>query len=428
MSDASGGSRSPWAWVPSLYLAEGLPYVMVMTVSVILYKKLGVSNTELALWTSWLYLPWVVKPLWSPVVDLLGTRRRWIWAMQLMLGAGLAGVALSLPGPHFFLASIACFWVMALLSATHDIAADGFYMLGTTEAEQSAFVGVRNMFYRFAMLAAQGPFVILVGRLEQRSGDVRHAWSVSIAALAALFVGFGLWHRWVLPRPASDAPGDSREIPRFVGEFLATFGDFFRKPRIAVIVAFLLLYRFGEAQLVKMAAPFLLDARAAGGLGLSTAEVGFLYGTIGVIALIAGGLLGGFVISRDGLKRWLWPMLVAIHLPDAAFIWLAYAQPTNLTLVQACIGIEQFGYGFGFTAYLMAMISISQGRHRTAHYAICTGFMAMGMMFPGMWSGWLQDHIGYRHFFSWVVLATVPSFLVAMFLPLEAGFGKRSAS
>ncbi|MBI5837097.1 MAG: MFS transporter [Candidatus Eisenbacteria bacterium] len=420
-----GNTRALWGWIPSLYLAEGLPYVVVMTVSVIMYKGFGVSNTDIALYTSWLYLPWVIKPLWSPVVDLLATRRRWIWAMQLLIGAGLAGVALVLPGPGYFRATLAFFWLVAFNSATHDIAADGFYLLATNERQQALFIGVRTMFYRIATIAGQGLLVVLAGTLQARTGNPRFAWTVAMGSLAVLFALFGLWHRWVLPRPEADRPGNAREIPHFVAEFLATFGAFFRKPGIVTLTLFLLLYRLGEAQLVKMAAPFLLDARAVGGLGLDTAQVGIIYGTIGILALTLGGILGGWVIARHGLKAWLWPMLFAIHLPDVAFIYLAYAQPASLLLVQACVAVEQFGYGFGFTAYLMYMIHIARGEHRTAHYAICTGFMALGMMLPGMWSGWLQDHIGYRHFFTWVVVATVPSFLVALRIPLEAGFGRQ---
>ena len=421
-----GRSRGPWSWIPTLYLAEGLPYVVVMTVSVIMYKGFGLSNTDIALYTSWLYLPWVIKPLWSPIVDLLGTRRRWIWAMQLLVGAGLAGVALSLPVSNFVQWTLAFFWLLAFASATHDIAADGFYLLATTEQQQSFFVGVRTMFYRIATIAGQGLLVIWVGTIQTRTGNPHFAWSVGMGTLAALFLGFGLWHRFVLPRVPADRPGDAHQIPHFVKEFVGTFGSFFRKQRIVVLLLFLLLYRFGEAQLVKMTSPFLLDARAQGGLGLTTTHVGFIYGTIGIIALTLGGILGGWAVARHGLKRWLWIMLLAIHLPDAVFIYLAYVQPTNLPLIQLAIAVEQFGYGFGFTAYVMYMIRIARGSHPTAHYAICTGFMALGMMFPGMWSGWLEDHIGYRHFFTWVVVATVPSFIVSLWLPLEPEFGRKA--
>ena len=426
MRDLRADSRNPWAWIPTLYVAEGLPYVVVMSVSVVLYKGMGLSNTDIALATSWLYLPWVIKPLWSPVVDILGTRRRWIWVTQLVVGAALAGVALSIPAPDFFRWTLVFFWLLAFDSATHDIAADGFYMLATTEQQQSLFVGVRSMFYRVATIAGQGLLVMLAGAIQSRTGDLRLAWSVAMGAVSVLFLGFGAWHRFVLPRPPVDRPGEARKIPQFLREFLGTFGSFFRKPRIVALLLFLLLYRFGEAQLVKLVAPFLLDPRAEGGLALSTTQVGFVYGTVGIGALTLGGVLGGWMISRHGLKAWLWPMLVAIHLPDAMFVYLAYAQPTSLPVIQLCVAIEQFGYGFGFAAYLMYMIYIARGEHQTAHYAICTGFMALGMMLPGMWSGWLQDLVGYRHFFVWVILATVPSFVVAALIPLDASFGRRS--
>jgi len=426
MRDHRADSRDPWAWIPTLYVAEGLPYVVVMSVSVVLYKGMGLSNTDIALATSWLYLPWVIKPLWSPVVDILGTRRRWIWVTQLVVGAALAGVALSIPAPDFFRWTLVFFWLLAFDSATHDIAADGFYMLATTEQQQSLFVGVRSMFYRVATIAGQGLLVMLAGAIQSRTGDLRLAWSVAMGAASVLFLAFGAWHRFVLPRPPVDRPGEARKIPQFVREFLRTFGSFFRKPRIVALLLFLLLYRFGEAQLVKLVAPFLLDPRAEGGLALSTTQVGLVYGTVGIGALTLGGVLGGWMISRHGLKAWLWPMLLAIHLPDAMFVYLAYAQPTSLPVIQLCVAIEQFGYGFGFAAYLMYMIYVARGEHQTAHYAICTGFMALGMMLPGMWSGWLQDLVGYRHFFVWVILATVPSFVVAALIPLDASFGKRS--
>jgi len=393
-----------------------------------MYKKFQVSNTDIALWTSWLYLPWVIKPLWSPVVDLLGTRRTWIWGTQLVVAAALAGVALTARAPDAVKWTLVFFWLLAFDSATHDIASDGFYLLALPERQQSYFVGVRTMFYRIATIAGQGLLVMLAGALETRTGSVHHAWSIAIAVLAALFVLFGLWHAFILPRPITDRPGDVRRAPEFTAEFLRTFGSFFAKPRIGVLLAFLLLYRLGEAQLVKMVSPFLLDDRTKGGLALSTSQVGLVYGTVGIIALTVGGILGGVVIARDGLRRWLWPMLFAIHLPDAAFIWLAYTQPTNLVAIQAAVVVEQFGYGFGFAAFLMYMIYIARGQHQTAHYAICTGFMALGMMFPGMWSGWLQDHVGYPHFFTIVILATIPSFLVAIWLPLDPEFSRKAAA
>ena len=426
MADIKPASRSPWLWIPTLYMAEGLPNVLVASVSVVLYKNLGVSNAAITFYTGWLYLPWVIKPLWSPVVDLLKTRRQWIWAMQLLLGAGLAGVALTIPAPHFFQLTLAFFWLLSFSSATHDIAADGFYMLATTEHEQSFFVGIRSMFYRVATIIAQGGLVILAGKIYRHSGDYSSAWSMAFALVAGIYLCFGIYHWFILPRPAVDQPRSAASSQDFLAEFFKTFGTFFQKPKIIVLLLFLLLYRLGEAQLVKMVQPFLLDPRAAGGLGLTNEQLGLIYGTVGVVVFISGALLGGFVVARHGLKFWLWPMLLAIHLPDAVFIWLAYAQPDNLFAIGAGVAVEQFGYGFGFTAFMLYMIYIARGEHRTAHYAICTGFMALGMMLPGMWSGWLQEHLGYPHFFVWVILATIPSFIVALFLPLEAEFGKRN--
>ncbi|HNW59374.1 MAG TPA: MFS transporter [bacterium] len=610
-------ARSPWSWIPSLYFAEGIPYVVIMTVSVIMFKRLGLSNTDIALYTSWLYLPWVIKPLWSPVVDILKTKRFWITSMQLVIGLGFLAIALAIPLPHFLLYTLAILWILAFASATHDIAADGFYMLGLTDVQQAWFVGIRSTFYRFAMITGQGLLIILAGyieghsgldavtvpiqaapeaaevqllhpdalasppaggglrlicqpetltiraavqpraridslfhfahawnlehgfypaeraaaavpvggpswwsrqvsqplagwlrhhfgeerqvaalgaagagnvgalyfrlseppaagrevivsfgresgdksinlvegsrlvfternwkvpaialiqldpRLERvassryvaRAGNIPLSWSVTFLVLGALFFLFFIYHRFILPRPAADV---GVQASNFLKQFLETFVSFFRRKHIGAILAFLLLYRFGEAQLVKLIHPFMLDSRELGGLGMTTGEVGLVYGTIGIIALTVGGLLGGFVVPRRGLKFWLFPMLLIIHLPDLAFIYLSQAQPDSLWIVSCFVALEQFGYGFGFTAYMLYMIYVAgEGEHKTAHYAICTGLMALGMMVPGMFSGWLQEIIGYRHFFIWVVFATLPSFIAAYFIPLEGEFGKK---
>lgn len=420
---------SPWRWIPTLYFGQGLPYVVVMTLAVVLYKNLGVSNTDIALLTSWLYLPWVIKPLWGPLVDLFGSKRRWIVVMQFVVGTALAMVALAIPAPAFLQSTLAVFWLLAFASATHDIAADGFYMLALPSGTQAAFVGVRSTFYRLAMIAGQGGLVVLAGVLAERSGNVAQGWSWVFMLLAATFVAAALYHLWALPRPAAD-----RAAPRgaaFVADFGRVFAAFFRKPGIVRIVAFLLLYRFAEAQLLKLVTPFMLDPLAAGGLGLSTKEVGIAYGTVGVGALTLGGLLGGWVISRAGLKARLWPLMVCMHLPNTVFIALAWWQPQSLGLVSAAVAVEQFGYGFGFTAYMvfMLMVAASDGHggdnpHKTAHYALGTGFMALGMMLPGMWAGWLQTQLGYLNFFIWCCVATLPSFVAAAFVRIDAGFGR----
>lgn len=618
MADAKPTYRNPWAWIPTLYLAQGLPFAVVNAMSVIMYKSLGISNADIAFYTAWLYLPWVIKPVWSPVVDILRTRRWWIWTMQLLLGAGFAAVGLSIPLPVFFKATLAFFYLVAFSSATHDIAADGFYMLALNEKQQAFFVGIRSTFFRVSMITGQGLLVILAGYMqthtglpkvelevmakpsaalvetlnsesfpgtaasegklrilaepaaleidpqprpmtevteliavakawnstndfirtqqqakvadkknegpswwtrtvseplgrilrerfgpetqaitdvagnigvvtmqlsqppgkeivvtpafksgdksislvegsrlvfddsnwnqpalivfqldpklksqtsavfEIRSGNIPLSWAITFGVLVALFLLFGLYHRFILAHPAGDQPGDVQGIPVFLKEFFKTFGSFFRKDNIGVFLLFLLFYRFAEAQLVKLAAPFLLDAPEAGGLALTTGQVGFVYGTVGTLALTLGGLLGGFAASRDGLRAWLWPMVLAIQLPNLVYVYLSYAQPDSFLIVNACVAIEQFGYGFGFAAYLLVMIYIARGAHKTAHYAICTGFMALGMMLPGMFSGWLQEIIGYQHFFVWVLLATIPGFIVVKFIPLDRDFGKKT--
>lgn len=419
-----GAGNKVWAWVPSLYFGQGIPYVVVMTLSVIMYKNLDVSNTDIALYTSWLYLPWVIKPLWSPLVDMFRTKRFWIVTLQLLIGAALALVALTIQLPAFFQITLAIFWLMAFSSATHDIAADGYYMLALEQHEQAAFVGVRSTFYRLAMIAGQGGLVYLAGKLTEISGKPALAWSVVMFVLAGLFAALAAYHHFILPRPASDrAVRHSRAL---LGDFFATFKSFFAKKDIGLILAFLLTYRLGEAQLLKLATPFLLDPVARGGLGLTTAEVGIVYGTIGILALTLGGLAGGYMIARHGLKRMLWIMVLSVHLPDLVFVYLSLAQPGNLALVGASLAIEQFGYGFGFAAYLLYMIMVSEGDNKTAHYAICTGFMALGMMLPGMVSGWIQTQLGYAHFFIWVCIATVPAFIVAGLLKIDAEFGKKA--
>jgi PAT family beta-lactamase induction signal transducer AmpG len=418
--------RNPWVWIPSLYFAEGLPYVVVMTVSVIMYKRLGISNADIALYTSWLYFPWVIKPLWGPIVDLVRTKRLWIILLQLVIGASLASVALTIPVPGFFRATLAVFWLMAFSSATHDIAADGFYMLGLKEHEQAAFVGVRSTFYRIAMVTGQGILVIVAGMIESNTnGNTVLAWSVTFGILAAMFIVFGVYHRFMLPFPAADRPVRSGQERNPVAEFFEVFAAFFRKPRITSILAFLLLYRFAESQLIKLVSPFLLDPRMKGGLGLTTSEVGIAYGTVGIIALTLGGLVGGFVIPRRGLKFWLWPMVIIMHLPDLMFVYLSQVQPSSFMVINAAVAIEQFGYGFGFTAYMLFMIMVSEGDHRTAHYAICTGIMALGMMLPGMFSGALQEWLGYPKFYLWVMLSTVPGFIVAALIKIDREFGRK---
>lgn len=416
---------TPWSWIPTLYLAEGMPYVAVMSVSVIMYKLLGLSNTELALYTSWLYLPWVIKPFWSPFVDMLKTKRWWIITMQLLIGAGLAGIAFTLPTPFYLQGTLAFFWLVAFSSATHDIAADGFYMLALNDSQQSYFVGIRSTFYRLAMITGQGLLIILAGSIEKWTGSISLAWSVTFFVMAGLFIAFMAYHRFVLPRPKEDRGKTVHTYGMVLTEFGKTFNSFFSKKGIVLAMLFILIYRLAEAMLVKMASPFLLDAREVGGLGLATSQVGIAYGTVGVIALTLGGIIGGIVASRNGLKHWLWPMALAITLPNAAYLVLAYYQPESFLWVNIAIAFEQFGYGFGFTAYMLYLIYFSQGDHKTAHYSICTGFMALGMMLPGMAAGWLQEQLGYNQFFILVMILTIPTLLLIPFIKVDPEFGKK---
>lgn len=611
---SKSNKKNPWSWVPSLYFIEGIPYTVVMVVSVVMYKMLGISNTDIALYTSLLYLPWVLKPLWSPIVDNMKTKRWWILVMQFILGILFACIALTIPTTYFFRISIAFLWLMAFTSATHDIAADGFYMIGLDEGDQALFNGIRSAFYRVAMLMGQGVFVILVSLLinasgmdkvtvdvnavpdgtavktvllsdidpseqpgdmhlvyapekldipiskvspayvdsvkkavrawniaqgqpdpdaaehaktkngkekvqkdrpkkfenwlkknfgveeeeiteydgnvglvyfhlskapevdkniivsfgqdkgdksikliegmrfeftsenwnkpvmsviqldnkldyateasfDAESGKVRMAWTVLFFVLSAMLFLSWLAHRFTLPKVEKERKEAS--VGKAIKDFFSTFGSFFTKDGIGLAIVFLLLFRLGESQLVKLSAPFMLDTREAGGLGLTAGQYGLTYGTIGLLFLTLGGILGGMAVSKHGLKKWIWWFAIMINIPDAVYIFLSYVQPSSLWVVVPCVAFETFGYGFGFTAYMMFMIYISRGEYKTSHYAICTAFMALGMMLPGMISGWLQEVIGYQHFFIWVVIATIPGFILLKFLKIDPEFGKK---
>ena len=412
--------RSPWSWVPSLYFAEGLPYVVVMAVSVIMYKNFNLTNTEIAFYTGWLYLPWVIKPLWSPFVDLFKTKRWWITTMQLLVGVGFAAIAFTLHLPYMIELSLAFFWIMAFSSATHDIAADGFYLLAVPDKdEQALFVGIRSTFYRISTLAGQGVLVLMAGYLIETTDNVAWAWSITLTVLAVLFIALFLYHRFVLPQPATDRATSSDNSPRAIlGGFVKTFVTFFKKPYALSSILFMLLYRLPEALLVKMTSPFLLDPIENGGMGLTTMQVGVATGTVGVIGLTLGGILGGVCASHGGLKRWLWGMVTAISLPNIVYVIMALTHP-QLWVVNALIFIEQFGYGFGFTAYMLFLIHYAEGESTTAHYALCTAFMAMGMMIPGMAAGWLQEQLGYLNFFIVICALCIVTAIVSCFIKLD---------
>ena len=414
--------KGAWVWVPILYFTQGLPYVLVVSVSVIMYKQLGVSNEDIGLYTSLLYLPWVLKPLWSPFVDLKSTKRKWFLAMQLVIALALFGVALTIPTSLFLTTTLACFWMAAFASATNDIASDGYYMLGLTEKKQSFFVGMRSTFYRLAMVTGEGLIVVMAGFLENKYGDNTKAWSVTMTAAAFLMLILTVSNFFAAPKYES-AQTAIKDKPK---GFFEVFASFFKKPGIGIALAFILTYRLGESQLVKMAAPFLLDSPDKGGLGYSTEQLGTIFGTAGVIFLSIGGILGGILISKDGLKKWMLPMVISLNLPNVLYAVLAMTKTTSIYAVTATVVLEKFGYGFGFAAFLMYLIYISEGKSKTSHYAIATGFMALGMMLPGMISGFMQQWLGYGGFFIWVIIAALPALFLVNFIKYPADFGKKS--
>ncbi len=417
-------NKRAWAWIPVLYFTQGLPFVLVVTVSVIMYKKLGISNADIGLYTSWLYLPWVIKPLWSPYVDIISTKRNWFLFMQLFVAIALLGVGLFLPTNIFFVTTLACFWMAAFASATNDVASDGYYMIGLTQDKQSFFVGIRSTFYKLANVTGQGLLVILAGFLENYYGDNTKAWSITMIAAALLMFSLTLTNFFVTPKFESSKAIEKQKP----AGFFEVFSTFFNKKDMGIALAFVLFFRFGESQLVKMSAPFFLDSTDKGGLGYTTSEVGYIYGTIGVIMLTIGGILGGVLISKDGLKKWMLPMVLSINIPNAFYAFLAITNTTNKFAVITTVVLEQFGYGFGIAGFMVYLIYIAEGASKTSHYALATGFMALGMMLPGLVSGYIQEWLGYDGFFIWVVIGALPALFILKYLKYPADYGKKGAS
>lgn len=429
---------NPWWWIPTLYFAEGIPYFIVNNISLIMFNNMGMPKGEMAMFTSLLYLPWVIKPLWSPFVDIIKTKRWWVAAMQIVMSFAFAALAFSLPHPSpeiiasggtsvsLFTMTLILFWITAFASATHDIAADGFYMLALQPKEQSVFVGIRSTFYRLASIFGQGVLVVIAGLLEKNLGDIPQAWSATMLISAVLFAALTLWHTFRLPRPDADCLRQKGTSAKgIIKEFGRTFITFFRKKYIWIALIFMLLYRLPEAFLVKMMNPFLLDPLSEGGLGLSTETVGLVYGTIGVAALTVGGILGGIAASKWGLKKSLWPMAMALTLPCLSFVFLAAFQPENLWLISSCVALDQFGYGFGFTAYMLYLIYFSDGEFKTAHYSLCTAFMALSMMLPGMVAGYIQESLGYTNFFIFVMICCLVTVGVTLMVKVDPEYGRK---
>ena len=412
----------PWYWIPVLNFASGFPYVIIISVSVLMYKNLGISNEDIGLYTSLLYLPWVIKPLWSPFIDLYGTKRNWFITMQLLISIAFLIVGFIIPTSHFFVLSLAVFWVAAFASASNDVASDGFYMLALRKEQQSFFLGIRSTFYRASMLTGNGLIILLAGYLEHRFGNNQQAWSYTMIFVGIVMTILTVYNYFATPKA---------ELPIAVGQeeeknFSKVFISFFKKKQIVLILAFILLFRLGESQLLKMLTPFLVDPINSGGMGLETEDVGIIYGTFGLIALTIGGILGGIVISRDGLGKWMLPMILAMHLPIIGFVLLSHFHPSSVVYIYLTVIAEQFGYGFGFAAFMMYLIYVADGESKTSHYSIATGFMALGMMLPGMVSGYIQDYLGYGNFFIWVFIATVPGLILSRFLIFPKDFGKKT--
>lgn len=446
-------TTSPWLWVPTLYFAQGIPYFIVNNISVLMFAKMGVPNGEMALFTSMLYLPWAIKPFWSPFVDIIKTKRWWTITMQAVMSIAFILLTLTIPTPDagaiasgttpigMFQITLLLFVITAFASATHDIAADGFYMLALSQSNQAAFVGIRSTFYRLASIFGQGVLVAIAGAVELKSGNIPLSWRITMLISAVMFSAVTLYHTFVVPKPSSDkstldksdssAEGSGVEnkptARDIIREFGRTFSTYFRKPGVLLAIVFMLLYRLPEAFLIKMCTPFLVASKEVGGLGLSTANVGITYGTIGVIFLTIGGILGGLFASKLGLKKSLWFMAACMTLPCLTFVYLAMLQPDNLVYISTAIAIEQFGYGFGFTAYMLYMMYFSEGEFKTSHYAICTAFMAMSMMIPGMMAGYIQEAIGYANFFWMVIVCCIATIFVTYFVDrkIDPLYGKK---
>lgn len=415
--------NKPWFWIPLLNFASGLPYAVIISVSVLMYKNLGISNEDIGLYTSLLYLPWVVKPLWSPFIDLHGTKRKWFLTMQFIISLAFVIVGFTIPTSGFFMMSLAIFWVAAFASASNDVAIDGFYLLVLPKEQQSFFLGIRSTFYRLSLLAGNGLIVLFAGYLEHKFGDNTKAWSYTMIVVGLLMAGITAYNFVFTPKNEVNPAEVNKEHHQ---NFASVFVSFFKKKQIGLILTFILVFRLGESQLLKMLSPFLLDSKELGGMALDTEAVGIIYGTFGVAALTIGGILGGIALSKQGLTKWMLPMFLAMHLPIIGFILLAFFHPSSIYYIYAVVILEQFGYGFGFTGFMMYLIHVAEGESKTAHYALATGFMALGMMLPGMLSGFIQKYLGYGNFFIWVFIATIPGLILSRFLIFPKDFGKKS--
>lgn len=416
--------NKPWFWIPLLNFASGFPYAIIISVSVLMYKKLGINNEDIGLYTSFLYLPWVIKPLWSPFIDLHGTKRKWFLSMQLLISIAFLIIGFTLPLNNFFVMTLAIFWVAAFASASNDVATDGYYLLTLKEEQQAFFLGIRSTFYRLSLLTGNGLIILLAGYLEHKYGDNTKAWSYTMFFVGLLMVVITAYNFFSTPK--TEENNTEIKAAQVHMSFVDVFVSFFKKKQIGVVLAFILVFRLGESQLLKMLNPFLVDPKNVGGMGLQTEDVGLIYGTLGVLALTIGGILGGIAISKQGLTKWMLPMILAMHLPILGFVLLANFHPASVYYIYIVVILEQFGYGFGFASFMMFLIYVAEGESKTSHYSLATGFMALGMMLPGMLSGYIQEYLGYGNFFIWVFISTIPGIILSRFLIFPKDFGKKT--
>lgn len=395
-------NKTPWLWVPTLYLYQGIPYSIVMTTSALFYQSMGINVASFTFWTSLLYLPWTIKPLWSPLVEAYSTKRHWVTMTQMLVAVLFLALGLSFQSTWFYPLSLLTLLFIALGSASHDIACDGFYMLALNTKEQSFFVGIRTVFYKIAMLAALGLIPIIVDTVNVSENNTSWGWTVAFTALGAVMLLLWLFNKHTLPHPTDTTSNNAHSLSIYKEVIVS----FFSKPGVLPAIGFLLLYRLGEAQLAKIATPFLIDDRANGGLEISMTDYGIAYGTLGMIALTIGGVVGGWMASKYGLKRLIWPMVAFMNIPNLVYVALAVWQPaSDSATIYAAIITEQLGYGFGFTAYMLFLLQyVGDSKYKTAEYALGTALMALGMMLPGMISGFIQEAIGYEWFFIYVVI------------------------
>ena len=420
-------SINPICWVPTVYFAMGLPFVALSMVSVLMFSDMGVSNAQIAFWTSLIMLPWTLKPLWSPFLEMFKTKKYFVVATQMVTGVAFGLVALSLPLPDFFCYAIAFMGVIAFSGATHDIAGDGVYLTELNATMQAKYIGWQGAFYNLAKILTNGGLVYLAGSLKD-SISIVHAWMVIMGICAAIMVVLSLYHVRMLPSGGA-ASGDVRTVKDAMHMLWEVIRTFFQKKYIVWYICFIILYRFAEGYAMKIVPLFLKAGIDQGGLGLPVQEIGIIYGTFGAAAFVLGSILAGYYISALGLRKTLFSLCCVFNIPFVVYLLLAIYQPSNVWVIGSAIVFEYFGYGFGFIGLTLFMMQqVAPGKHQMAHYAFASGIMNLGVMIPGMMSGYLSDWLGYRNFFIWVLVATIPAFLVTWFVPFNYNNDKKETT